>query len=218
MTTKNTPTKIEPRVSLGGDYWEADPEASLWGFADTHAHLMAHLAFGGRAFWGLPYDPEHPGSDGIQSALNSCEPIHGGLININPEIGHPVGGGWPEFIIWPRFTTLVHQQVYIDWLQRAYQGGLRLITCLAVNNELLAEKTNPKIPHDDKSAILVQVNAMKAMITFVDTQSGGPGRGWLQIAYTPTEAQAIIASNRLAVILGVEVELAGKLAQSLRPG
>ena len=209
MTKKNTPTKTEPRVSLGGDYWEADPQASLWGFADTHAHLMAHLAFGGRAFWGLPYDPEHPGSDGIQSALNSCEPIHGGLININPEIGHPVGGGWPEFIIWPRFTTLVHQQAYIDWLQRAYQGGLRLITCLAVNNELLAEKTNPKIPHDDKSAILVQVSAMKEMITFVDTQSGGPGRGWLQIAYTPAEAQAIIASNRLAVILGVEVDSLG---------
>ncbi len=55
------------RVPLGGDYWEADPGTPLWGFADLHAHLMAHLAFGGKAFWGRPYDPEHPG----QRAWNS---------------------------------------------------------------------------------------------------------------------------------------------------
>ena len=54
--------------------------------------------------------------------------MHGGLINVNPEFGHPAGGGWPDFIVWPRFTTLVHQQAYIDWLYRAYQGGLRLVT------------------------------------------------------------------------------------------
>jgi len=209
MSTKKTRPAAALRVLLGGDYWEADPGAPLWGFADTHAHLMAHLAFGGRAFWGLPYDPQHPGPDGIQYALSSCEPIHGGLINVNPEFGHPAGGGWPEFIIWPRFTTLVHQQAYIDWLQRAYLGGLRLVTCLAVNNELLATKTDPSLPHDDKSAIQAQVSAMKEMVAFVDAREGGPGRSWLQIAYTPEEARKIIAANRLAVILGVEVDSLG---------
>ncbi len=207
-----------PKVPLGGDYWEGDPGTDLWGFADLHAHLMAHLAFGGKAFWGKPYDPEHPGAEGIEFALNSCEPVHGGLININPEFGHPAGGGWPEFIIWPRFTTLIHQQAYIDWLYRAYQGGLRLITCLAVNNELLAMKTSPNLPHDDKNAIEVQIAAMKEMAAFIESQSGGPGKGWLQIAYSPEEARKIIGENRLAVILGVEVELAGKLAQLRRTG
>ena len=202
-------TNATPSMPLGGDYWDAAPAAPLWGFADLHAHLMAHLAFGGRAFWGLPYDPEHPGPDGIQHALASCEPIHGGLININPEMGHPAGGGWPEFIIWPRFTTLVHQQAYIDWLQRAYQGGLRLVTCLAVNNELLASKTSPGSPHDDKSAIQVQVAAMKEMVSFVDTLAGGPGRGWLQIAYSPEDGRRIIADNKLAILLGVEVDSLG---------
>ena len=47
----------EARVPLGGDYWDAEPKAPVWGFADLHAHFMAHLAFGGNAFWGLPYDP-----------------------------------------------------------------------------------------------------------------------------------------------------------------
>ena len=198
-----------PRVPLGGDYWKAEPDAPMWGFADLHAHLMAHLAFGGRAFWGKPYDAQHPGPEGIESALSSCEPIHGGLININPEIGHPAGGGWPEFIIWPRFTTLIHQQAYIDWVYRAYQGGLRLITCLAVNNELLAVKTTPELPHDDKSAIQAQVEGMKEMAAFVDAQNGGPGKGWLQIVYSAEEARKVIADNRLAIVLGVEVDSLG---------
>ena len=76
------------RVPLGGDYWQADPGVPLWGFADLHAHLMAHLAFGGKAFWGLPFDPKHTGTEAIEYALASCEPIHGGLVNINPELGH----------------------------------------------------------------------------------------------------------------------------------
>jgi microsomal dipeptidase-like Zn-dependent dipeptidase len=209
MNAQESQSESTPRVPLGGDYWEADPEVPLWGFADLHAHLMAHLAFGGKAFWGRPFDPEHPGPEGIQYALDSCEPIHGGLLNVNPEFGHPAGGGWPEFIIWPRFTTLVHQQAYLDWLYRAYQGGLRLITCLAVNNELLASKTSPLSPHDDKSAIQVQIAAMKEMAAYVNTQRGGPGMGWLQIVYSPDEARKVISQNQLAVILGVEVDSLG---------
>jgi len=181
----------------------------LWGFADLHAHLMAHLAFGGNAFWGQPYDTEHPGSHGIQFALPDCEPIHGGLINVNPEFGHPAGGGWPDFIVWPRFTTLVHQQAYIDWIYRAYQGGLRLVTCLAVNNELLATKSNPRLPTDDRNAIQAQVSGMKAMTEFIDRESGGPGRGWMQIAYSAEDARRIIGENKLAVVLGVEVDSLG---------
>jgi microsomal dipeptidase-like Zn-dependent dipeptidase len=198
-----------PLVPLGGDYWEGDPGVPLWGFADLHAHLMAHLAFGGNAFWGLPYDPEHPGPEGIQYALASCEPIHGGLINVNPEFGHLAGGGWPDFIIWPRFTTLVHQQAYIDWLYRAYQGGLRLLSCLAVNNELLAVKSNPRLLTDDRSAIATQLAAMKAMAGFIDEQNGGPSGGWLQIAYSAQDASGIIGENKLAVVLGVEVDSLG---------
>ncbi len=209
MDGKEQEPQAIPRVPLGGDYWEADPGVPLWGFADTHAHLMAHLAFGGEAFWGEPYDPSQPDSEGMEHALRSCEPIHGGLLDVNPEFGHPAAGGWPEFIVWPRFTTLVHQQAYIDWIYRAYQGGLRLITCLAVNNELLATKTSPDTPHDDKHAIQTQIAAMKEMAVFVNNQAGGPGKGWLQIVYSAEEARQVIEENKLAVILGVEVDSLG---------
>ena len=183
MENKEGQPQENPRVPLGGDYWEADPGVPIWGFVDPHAHLMAHLAFGGEAFWGEPYTPSPNGSDGMEHALRSCEPIHGGLLDANPEFGHPAAGGWPEFIIWPRFTTLVHQQAYIDWIYRAYQGGLRLVSCLVVNNELLATKTTPDGTNDDKSASENQVTAMKKMAAWVEEQAGGPGRGWLQIVY-----------------------------------
>jgi microsomal dipeptidase-like Zn-dependent dipeptidase len=194
---------------LGGDYWDADVGVPLWGCADLHAHLMAHLAFGGRAFWGQPYDPEHPGPDGMQYALSSCEPIHGGLVNVNVEFGHPPGGGWPEFVVWPRFTTMVHQQAYIDWLYRAYQGGLRLVSCLAVNNELLATKSSQGRLHDDRSAVQTQITGMKKMAAFIDEQAGGRGRGWLQIVYSPDEARRVIGEGKLAVVLGIEVDSLG---------
>jgi microsomal dipeptidase-like Zn-dependent dipeptidase len=209
MNTDETYPEESPRVPLGGDYWKADPGVPLWGFADLHAHLMAHMAFGGNAFWGLPYDPKHPGPEGMEYALRSCEPIHGGLFNVNAEFGHIAGGGWPDFVIWPRFTSIIHQQAYIDWIYRAYQGGLRLVTCLAVNNELLANKSDSDQPLDDKSAIQMQVAGMKEMVEFIDDQSGGSGRGWMQIAYSPEEARQIIGQNKLAVILGIEVDSLG---------
>jgi microsomal dipeptidase-like Zn-dependent dipeptidase len=198
-----------PRVPLGGDYWQVDPGTELWGFADLHAHLMAHLTFGGNAFWGPIYDPGRTGDAAMEHALASCEPMHGGLINVNPEFGHPAGGGWPDFIVWPRFTTLVHQQAYIDWLYRAYQGGLRLISCLAVNNELLGTRSRPSMPTDDRSAIERQVTAMKALVVDLDRRAGGPGQGWMQIAYSAEEARAIIKANKLAIVLGVEVDSLG---------
>jgi microsomal dipeptidase-like Zn-dependent dipeptidase len=202
-------SQAAPRVPLGGDYWHSDPGVPLWGIADPHAHLMAHLAFGGEAFWGEPYDPSHSGQEGMVHALRSCEPIHGGLLDANPEFGHPAAGGWPEFIVWPRFTTIVHQQAYIDWIYRAFQGGLRLITCLAVNNELLATKTSPDAANDDKHAIQTQTAAMKAMAEYINEQAGGPGKGWMQIVYSAEEARQVVSENRLAIILGVEVDSLG---------
>ena len=50
---------------------------------------------------------------------------------------------------------------------------------------------------------------MKAMADYIEKSCGGAGKGWLQIAYSPEEARQIITDNRLAVILGVEVDSLG---------
>jgi hypothetical protein len=34
--------------------------------------------------------------------------------------GHNVGG-WPQFDGWPRWDSVTHQMVHVDWLERAWQ-------------------------------------------------------------------------------------------------
>ena len=35
--------------------------------------------------------------------------------------------GYPTFTGWPKRSTLEHQQMYEAWIQRAWEGGLRVI-------------------------------------------------------------------------------------------
>ena len=59
------------------------------------------------------------------------------------------------------------------------------------------------------AAVASQIAAMKEMVAILERQAGGPEHAWLQIAYSPEEARDIIANNRLAMILGVEVDSLG---------
>ena len=168
---------------------------------------MGHLAFGGKILWGKPYDPEHTGSEALARALPWCPvPEH----QIGAEFWHNPGG-YPEFDSWPRYSTIAHQQAYLDWVRRAYDGGLRLVCCSAVNNEVLARfgSSDNGEDADDRSTVDRQLEAMKEMVRFVDHQSGGQGRGWMEIAYSAEDAHRIIESERLAVVLGMEVDSLG---------
>src|SRR2546426_1164817 len=124
--------QVTPITEGGGDL-----SAPVWGFADLHTHPMAFLAFGGIVFWGRPDGP-------IETALGSCTPAHGiggsglpltkGVRNLFIaifeatgyqaglpgwlKVGHAVGG-YPHFDGWPKFTTTIHQQMYVDWVKRA---------------------------------------------------------------------------------------------------
>jgi microsomal dipeptidase-like Zn-dependent dipeptidase len=184
------------------------------GFADTHNHQFANLAYGGKAVWGSAYGP-------IDQALASCAPEHGpmGISDLSGnisryyqngglEISHNTGG-YPNFEGWPRFNQGVsHQSMYADWLHRAVRGGLRLMVVFAVNNKLLctAAHTLPGRTCSDTEAIALQLEAATAMQDYIDNQEGGPGRGWYRIVYTPEEARGVIEQNKLAVVLGIEVD------------
>ncbi len=202
-----------------------DQNAPLWGLADPHAHLMSHMGFGRKVFFGWPFDPDpNPAKrseERMASALPRCTLSHGfGGISLNPEIGH-LEAGYPYFNGWPRFTSTVHQQAYVDWIKRSYDGGLRLVTMLATNAELMAARyvsqielaggkdNRETLDHDDSLAIDDQIRAMREMVEFVDNQNGGRGRGWMEIATSPQEARRIIGENKLAVILGIEVDSLG---------
>src|SRR5687767_11515542 len=176
----------------------AASNAPIWGIADTHNHQFSNLGFGGAMFWGKPHDP-----NGIEHALGWCNGVHGigGLgdlvgIALGQGVGHAVGGH-EAFDGWPRWNTYTHQQVYHEWLERAFLGGVKLMVMHAVNNEVLCDKINKPLGCNDMAAVDRQLAAAKNLDAQVD---------WYQIAYSATEARQIINSGRLAVVLGIEVD------------
>jgi microsomal dipeptidase-like Zn-dependent dipeptidase len=209
-----------------GEFTAIRASAPVRGIADTHSHPFANLSAGGLIFWGQAYGP-------IDEALGWCDPIHGpggvgdvignaardafGFLLLGGLNGHKVGGykaGNPvQFDGWPTWNTLTHQQMYSDWIYRAYQGGLRLLVAHAVNNSTLCfayvrtlSAANDLGRCDDMQAVDLQLGAAKGMEAYIDAQSGGPGKGWFRIAYTPEQARQIIYSGKLAVVLGIEVD------------
>lgn len=125
---------------------------------------------------------------------------------LSGSVGHLVGG-YPQFDGYPRWNTYTGQQMYYRWLERAYQGGLRLMVMLGVNNEALCKAVNRRAAYgcDDMPALARQVQATKDLEAFIDAQHGGPGQGWFRIAYSAQQARSILASGKLVVVLGVEM-------------
>ncbi len=130
--------------------------------------------------------------------------------------GHFTGGiaasNGISFDGWPRWNSITHQQVYYEWLRRAFDGGLRLMVMHALNNQLLCQisgtmnQTLGNFSCNDMDNIDDQLNMAKSLEAFIDGQSGGTGKGWYRIAYSATDARHIINSGKMAVILGIEVD------------
>jgi microsomal dipeptidase-like Zn-dependent dipeptidase len=115
--------------------------------------------------------------------------------------------GYPDFNFWPHHTSILHQQMWWEWLRRARDGGLRVMVALTVNSETLAEIFNGQGPYDDKSVADVQI---AETIRFV-----GRHPAFMEVAYSPADVRRIVGSGRLAVVLGMEVDTIGNFG---RPG
>jgi microsomal dipeptidase-like Zn-dependent dipeptidase len=115
--------------------------------------------------------------------------------------------GAPVFNGWPTWHSTIHQQVYWKWLERAWRGGLRLMTMLAVTNEFACSAaprlrgTNCK---DSMPAIDKQLDAAVDFQKWLDSQSGGTGKGWFRIVDSPDDAEKVIREGKLAVVIGIE--------------
>ncbi len=77
-------------------------------------------------------------------------PFEGG--NVHGDHRHEGIETTPSFLYWPNQSSVVHQQMWWEWTKRAYQGGLRVMVALAVNNELLARVVDGDAPIDDKNS------------------------------------------------------------------
>lgn len=211
----------------------ADTTTPLTGYVDLHAHLMAHLGFGGIIFHGEPYgnvadaladcpsgdDDAHAEGHGRVEAI-----LQDDLVDIaSAALGSAThdNTGYSEFSFWPAYNSYTHQTMYYEWLKRAYEGGLRAMVVLAVNGDYMFGATDNGLPDiikgisiaenpiydlDDMATLVRQTQAVYAMEEWVDNQYGGPGQGWFRIVTSPAQAQSVIAAGKLAVILGSEVD------------
>lgn len=111
---------------------------------------------------------------------------------------HPLSGYQYGFDGWPSIAEQgVHAQMYVDWIRRAWQGGLRLMVAHSVNNRLLGELNgNNGLATDDPSVADRQIAAIKAMV--------GRHPDFMEVALTPKDARRIIHQGRLAIVLGIE--------------
>lgn len=196
-----------PPMPLGGDYWKDvnPPAPELFGLADLHAHFFTDLAYGGRILHGQASAPGGPAQ-----ALRSCQQNHAG---ITVEGSHDFRG-YPRFEGWPKWNSLVHQQAYVDWIRRAWQGGLRIVQMDVQNTPFLGEVSATAnrlfltgnlqpIPNSDASALWIQTAAARLLI------EQGAARDFAEIAYTAADARRIVNAGKLAVVLGIEVEALG---------
>lgn len=213
------------RITKDGFTLLADKDKPLWGFADTHTHPMNYLGFGAGIVYGSMFGP-------LDRVMGDCTPVHGGFATggasavegfMHATAGHPTYEGFP------RYNSKIHQQMHIDWIKRSYDGGLRMISMLAVNNWFSSTRFMKKavdlilptnaldprfaitnlvregiVPKDDKTSADLQILYFTAEI-----ESDPIKYNWLEIARSPEDARRIIASNKMAVILGVELDMIG---------
>ncbi len=189
------------------------PSTGLRGWVDMHTHPMARWGFGEELFWGE--------NDGDPSrALGPCKCFHRGwdlfentcgnsfreaVVNETDISGHDTGGGcFPSFTAWPKHNAVLHQQMWVDWIHRAYEGGLRVMVALAVNNHCLADASETKGPNDDMRSMNIQI---QKMIEFVERDERN--LRFMEIAFSPADVRRIVNANKLAIILGIEMDNIG---------
>ena len=146
----------------------------------------------------FPFTPSWPihGAFGVENWVETS--LGGG-------VGHNVHG-FQSFEGWPSWHTHTHQQAFIDWVHRAFQGGMKLMVMLAVNNDVLCHVQHRRLAGygcDDMIAAQRQILAAKQLEAYIDGLSGGDG--WYKIAYSAAQAREIIDGGKLAVVLGLEV-------------
>ncbi len=125
------------------------PAEILYGIADAHNHLFSGDLFGGLIVHGKVFHKL-----GVTKALDDCKETHGKgdwhdlLDERAPKtLDDPKGilqgkfryqtDGYPTFSSWPRNNALTHTLSYYKWLERAWQGGLRLVTVSLTTNDVL---------------------------------------------------------------------------------
>jgi hypothetical protein len=205
----------------------------LTGWVDLHTHPMINLAFAGKLVHGgvdegslLPQDLSCKGATRATSmahALGEDRPSHGGWNAFNFPCGdefrklllgqfqqgnHALvtnnpGRGYPDFLDWPKWNDITHQKMWYEWIRRARDGGLRVMVALATNNKTLGDAVSGPGdgPTGDKASADLQLTEIKAFV--------GRHPDFMEVALGAADVKRIAQANKIAVVLGVEIDNIG---------
>lgn len=231
----SSPAAAGSGASLAHSAPAVPQRAPLRGFVDLHTHPLANLAFGGKLLYGgvdvgslLPADPNchaNVRAVSMEQALGHDKSTHGGHDFLNNTCGDEFrmqviqqlqssnsaadipgdADGAPDFRSWPVWKDITHQKMWVDWIRRAYSGGLRVMVALAVNNKTLGDTTSGPgdSPTDDRSSADLQISETKAFV--------GRHSDFMEVAYSSADLERIVRANKLAIVLGIEVDNIGNL-------
>lgn len=136
------------------------------------------------------------GNDIRRLVLNGME--DGNHANKTHAVDHPPGH--PSFTRWPKHDDILHQQMWVDWMQRAYKGGMRVMVALSVNNYTLANglEASAANPRNDVDSGDLQIRELKRFVA---------KHPWMEIAYSAADVRRIVGEqDKMAVIIGVELD------------
>lgn len=196
----------DPGVISGPTEPAINANGTINGIMDGHGHTLSAFSFGGKIFCGKPFSP-----GGIDDALAPCQT-------------HKTGAGtffemllsgtkmyedtkmWPTFENRPRYNTLLTQTGYYTGIERAFNAGVRGMNIILVGNRVICSIFPAKGDScNEMDQVRAQYEQVANMIDHIDAQSGGPGKGFMQLARTPQEMRDLIAKGKMAITLGLEV-------------
>ena len=229
------------QLAFGGKVFHGAPDAgSLLPALSTPAAAPL-LPNGCLVLRGVPLSPIRAAS--MNEALEEDSPTHGDpaqsvcgdvirktlvttmevMSNANmPQPGRRLGA--PVFDAWPRWSDVTHQRMWADWIQRAYDGGLRVMVALSHNNRLIGElakgrcddPARPCLPTDDLHSSDLQVMEIK---DFVKRHSG-----FMEVALNSADLYRIVRGDpakqippKIAVVLGIEIDNIGNFRSQSPP-
>jgi hypothetical protein len=159
--------------------------------------------------------------DGVRRAL-----IFG--IETAAETGMPPPGrrlGAPVFDAWPAWNDVTHQKMWVDWIRRAYDGGLRVMVALSHNNRVLGELAKGNcgdparpcwIPTNDQASSDMQIMEIKEFVK--------RNADFMEVALNSADVYRIVRGNpaqkmppKIAVVLGIEIDNIGNFCPEPPP-
>jgi microsomal dipeptidase-like Zn-dependent dipeptidase len=195
----------------GGALLPADPDCNEDQRAKTLYQALGHDG-STHGSWGLDLNPKDVLA-GKGGETNKCgDTIRQQVIAAVQELnfannpasdatGYVDGGA--DFAEWPKSDDVTHQAMYVDWIRRTYEAGLRVMVALAVNNQTLADTVaGPGDgPDDDMDSADLQIREIKALAS--------RHADWMEVAYSSSDLARIVSQKKLAIVLGLEVDNIG---------